>query len=78
MSQTITISDDLYARLDQSARDRGLDSIQNLIEVWQIAEEERERPRDAVQLIDAIYQRMFEAHSEKAEGAHWIRQDQPA
>jgi hypothetical protein len=40
MSRTLTISDDLLARLQAAAQRRGLDSVQQLLETWQANEEE--------------------------------------
>jgi hypothetical protein len=78
MGQTITISEDLHARLDESARQRGLESIEKLLEVWQVAEDAlRQRERnDAAAPIDAVSERIFETWGEVAERAYWIRQDQ--
>jgi hypothetical protein len=43
MSQTLTISDELLARLQTAARRRGLDSVEQLLETWQASEEELAR-----------------------------------
>ena len=43
MSQTLTISDQLLARLEAAARRRGLNSVEQLLETWQASEEERTR-----------------------------------
>ena len=40
MSQTLTISDHLLARLEAAARRRGLNSVEQLLETWQAREEE--------------------------------------
>jgi hypothetical protein len=40
MSQTLTISDRLLARLEAAARRRGLSSVEQLLETWQASEEE--------------------------------------
>lgn len=58
MSQTVTLSDALYARLAQTARQRGLQSIEQLIETWQAMDDELARSRAAVQRIDAVWERM--------------------
>ncbi len=34
MSQTLTISDDLYSRLQAAARQRGLTNVEQLLETW--------------------------------------------
>ena len=43
MSQTLTISDHLLARLEAAARRRGLNSVEQLLETWQAREEELAR-----------------------------------
>jgi len=45
MSRTLTISDQLLARLEAAARRRGLESVEQLLETWQTGEEERGRFR---------------------------------
>lgn len=40
MSQSLTISDGLLARLEAAARRRGLTSVEQLLETWQASEEE--------------------------------------
>ncbi len=40
MSQTLTISEDLLARLEDAARRRGLNTEEELLEAWQAGEEE--------------------------------------
>jgi len=39
MSQTLTISDQLLARLEAAAQRRGLNSVEQLLETWQASEE---------------------------------------
>src|SRR5437870_2518807 len=41
MSRTLTISDQLLARLEAAVRRRGLNSVEQLLETWQATEEER-------------------------------------
>lgn len=43
MSQSLTISDGLFARLEAAARRRGLSSVEQLLESWQATEEELAR-----------------------------------
>ena len=43
MSQSLTISDELLARLEAAARRRGLNSVEQLLETWQASEEELAR-----------------------------------
>src|ERR1700687_2113157 len=43
MSQTLTLSDHLLARLEAAARRRGLTSVEQLLENWQKTEDEQDR-----------------------------------
>jgi hypothetical protein len=43
MSQTLTISDDLFSRLEVAARRRGLNNVEQLLESWQGKDEDRAR-----------------------------------
>jgi hypothetical protein len=49
MSQTVTISDDLYSRLEAAARQRGLNGVVQLLESWQGGDEYRTRFERLVQ-----------------------------
>jgi hypothetical protein len=50
MSHSLTISDNLYARLEAAARRRGLESVEQLLETWQTTEEELARFHSLAQL----------------------------
>lgn len=43
MSQTLTISDELFSRLEAAARRRGLNNVEQLLETWQGTEEDLAR-----------------------------------
>jgi hypothetical protein len=75
MSRTLTLSDDLYQRLEVAARQRGLDGIEQLLEVWQASEEERNRRSAAVQRIDALRAQLFATYGEMPDSAALIRED---
>jgi len=75
MSQAIIVSDDLYARLEQSARHRGLVGIASLLEAWQTTEDERQRRRAAVQEIRAIRERMHAVYGDMPDSVDWILED---
>jgi len=49
MSQTLTISDELYSRLEAVARQRGLSDVQQLLETWQEPEADSARFQSLVQ-----------------------------
>lgn len=40
MNRTLSISTDLYARLEKTAKRRGLKTVEQLLDVWQGVEEE--------------------------------------
>lgn len=47
MSRTLTISDELYARLEAEARSRGLNTVEELLDQIQIPETELARREDS-------------------------------
>jgi predicted CopG family antitoxin len=64
MSRTITISDELYARLEAEARARGLNTIERLLEEREQSEADlNERPR-VVKRIDDLRERLFLKYGE--------------
>ncbi len=79
MSQTLTISDKLYARLQDIARTRGLqnieDLIQQLIEAWQSKSEDLRQRQETVRQIDALRERLFAAYGEMEDSVELIRAD---
>lgn len=74
MSQTITIPDDLYARLEAKARARGLD-IERLLEEWEQKEADLAQRRESVRNIDSLRERLFASYGEMADSAELIRED---
>jgi hypothetical protein len=75
MSQTLTISDDLYQLLEAAARKRGLQTIEQLLRAWQEAEDERQQRRLAVQRLDAVRSQLFATYGEMPDSTALIRQD---
>lgn len=78
MSRTIVLSDDLYARLTVIARQRGLQSIGQLIETWQAMDDELARGRAAVQYVDAVRERMAATYGVQPDSTDFIRADRSA
>lgn len=73
MSRTITISDELYTRLEAEARLRGLDSVERFLEQWQYADA---ADRQAVILeIDALRERLAARYGEMPDSVESLRQD---
>jgi len=75
MSQVITVSESLYARLDAEARKRGLNSIAELLERLPIGENELAYRQEAVRRIDALRERLFAAYGEMADSVELLRED---
>ena len=79
MSQNLTISDDLYRRLDITARGRGL-SIEELLRSWtlygtgDIASDLRAR-RDAIQRSVALYEQLQAHHGLFPDSTDLLRED---
>lgn len=75
MSRTITISDELYARLETEARARGLNSIEHLLEEReQSAADLNERQR-VVKRIDDLRERLFIKYGEMPDSVESLRAD---
>jgi hypothetical protein len=75
MSKILTVSDELYGRLEAAARLRGLTTVEELLEVWQANEEERRRRVQAVERIDALRTRLFASYGEMQDSVGLIRED---
>jgi hypothetical protein len=75
MSQTLTISDDLYMRLEAAARARGLNNVQQLLENWQAREEERFQREMIVRKIDVLREQLYEKYGEFPDSTELVRAD---
>jgi hypothetical protein len=75
MSQTLTISDVLYARLEQITHARGLTSIEQLLEEWQTFEAERQQRIQVVQRIDQVREQLFAIYGEMPNSVALLRED---
>lgn len=79
MSQTLTISDTLYARMEAAARIRGLSNIEELIEqlieMWQARTDELRRRQEVVRRIDALREHLFATYGEMTDSVELIRAD---
>ena len=79
MSQTLTISDTLYARLEDAAHVRGLSDVEKLIEqlveaAQARADELRER-QEVVRRIDALRERLFATYGKMTNSVELVRAD---
>jgi hypothetical protein len=75
MNQTLTISDVLYIQLETTARMRGLNNIEQLLELWQSKENELHQRQETVRRIDALRERIFATYGEMPDSAALIRED---
>lgn len=75
MSQSLTISDELYARLQAAARQRGLSSVQELLESWNPDGEPLSERSRAVDRIDALRQRLLAIYGEMPDSTALVRED---
>ncbi|HYH85291.1 MAG TPA: hypothetical protein VEX60_07395 [Pyrinomonadaceae bacterium] len=74
MSRTLTISDDLYARLEREAQARGM-SIELLIEEWERNEANLLRRKDVVRGINDLRENLFSKHGEMPDSTDLVRED---
>jgi hypothetical protein len=75
MSRIITVSDELYKRLEAEAHARGLKSIESLLEEWGQNEDVHEERRDVVQEIDNLRERLFAKYGEVPDSVELVRED---
>ena len=75
MSQTITISNAAYKRLQAEAHRRGLDSVEALIEAWDVDDAELQRRREVVEEIKALQQEIYEKYGVQSDSVDLIRED---
>ena len=75
MSKSLVISDDLYERLENSAHQKGLESVEQLLETWQTAENDLRRRRKTVEKIDSLRSRLFQVYGKMPDSVDLIRED---
>jgi hypothetical protein len=75
MSRTLTVSDELYARLEVAARQRGFHSVEQLLETWQASANELNERKQAVRQIDALRARLVATYGQMPDSAALIRED---
>lgn len=75
MSRTITVSDELYTRLEAEARARGLKSIERLLEEWGQNEVSMKERKDVVREIDDLRERLFAKYGAQPDSTELIRED---
>lgn len=75
MSRTITISDELYARLEAQARARGLNNIERLLEERAQSESDLDERQKVVKRIDDLRERLFIKYGEMPDSVELLRAD---
>jgi predicted CopG family antitoxin len=79
MSRTITVSDDLYTRLEQAASKRGLANVEQLLEKVDeaptVSAEELRRRREAGEWVEALHAQMVEKYGLMPDSADLVRED---
>ena len=75
MSKTLSISDDLYERLESVARQKGLNNIEQLLESWQIAEDTLHKRQVTVDKIDTLRKRLFHTYGQMPDSVDLVRED---
>ena len=75
MSQTVTILDALYIRLEQTAHARGFSSIAQLLEVWQAHKDTLRSRQEAVARIDALRERLLATYGVFPDSTAGVRED---
>ncbi len=75
MSRILTISDELYARLESEARDRGLNSVEELLEGLQALETNIAHRKDAVRQTDLLRERLLARYGQLPDSVELLRED---
>ena len=75
MGKILNISDDLYDRLDQVARQRGMKDIEQLLETWQSSESDLRKRQKAVERIDTLRAKFFSTYGNMPDSVDLIRED---
>jgi hypothetical protein len=75
MSRTLTISDELYARLESEARKRGVETIEELLDLLQLLETDLAPRENVVRQIDLLRDRLFARYGEMPDSVELLRED---
>ena len=74
MSRILTISDELYTRLEKEAQMRGL-SIERLIEEWERNQADLFQRQRVVREIDDLREHLFSKYGETPDSTDLVRED---
>lgn len=75
MSRTLTISGELYERLEAEARGRGLKTVEELLEGLQTLEADVARRKEVVREIDHLRERLFARYGQMPDSVDLMRED---
>lgn len=75
MSQTLVISDELYHRLSDAARWRGLQHVEQLLEAWQAHDDELAKRRQAVAQADQVRHQLALRYGQQPDSVELLRTD---
>lgn len=80
MSQTLTISDDVYVRLKDEAGEQGMDSVERYLEkkyapTQRLSDEELRLRREAVDRTIALQQHFSKKYGMMPDSAELVRED---
>jgi predicted CopG family antitoxin len=75
MSQTVTVSNSVYEWLQAEAEQRGLSSVEELLEAWKIEDDELQKRREVGERILALRERIAATHPNQTDSVDLIRED---
>ncbi|MDI7275097.1 MAG: hypothetical protein QME94_03880 [Anaerolineae bacterium] len=75
MGRSLEISERLYEKLEQAARERGLASVEELLEAWRAREVDLRRRREAVSRVNALREKSCATYGEMPDSVPLIRED---
>ncbi|AEB10003.1 hypothetical protein [Desulfobacca acetoxidans] len=75
MGRTVTISEELYEKLTLAMQEQGLQSIEQLLELWQAYAVERRRRQEVVHGIDDLRDRFHAKYGDMPDSVPLIRED---
>jgi hypothetical protein len=74
MSRTLTITDELYERLEAEARARGLGGVENLLDSLARDDDSLSQRKEAVRRIDALREQLFAKYGEMPDSVELVRE----
>ena len=75
MSRTLQISDELYERLEASAKARGFANVEHMLEEQASNGFDLQQRQDAVRRIDSLRERLFLTYGAMPDSTGSIRED---